>query len=138
MEFGILEDYAVRMVLYLAKNPQKVASRAEISKAMDIPMSVLARIGQTLENAGIVEIHRGKKGGYRLRRPPENITLLSVLESFVGRIAINRCVDNPNICPRDDKCPVNFVWKNINEKFRQLLEIDFAYILSLEEKQTSS
>ncbi|MCS7149434.1 MAG: Rrf2 family transcriptional regulator [Caldimicrobium sp.] len=134
MEFGILEDYAVRMVLYLAKNPQKIASRAEISEAMDIPMSVLARIGQTLENAGIVEIHRGKRGGYRLRKSPEKITLLDVLESFVGRIALNRCVDNPKICPRDSHCPVNYVWKVVNEKFRDLLKIDFAYILSLEEK----
>lgn len=132
MEFGLLEDYAVRMVLYLSRNPQKIASRAEIGEAMDIPLSVLARIGQTLENAGIVEIHRGKKGGYRLRKSPENITLLDVLESFVGRIALNRCVDNPRLCPRNSICPVNSIWQEINKRFRELLKIDFAKLLELE------
>lgn len=137
MEFGVLEDYAVRMVLYLSRNPQKIASRAEIGEAMDIPLSVLARIGQTLENAGIVEIHRGKKGGYRLRKSPENITLLDVLESFVGRIALNRCVDNPRLCPRNSMCPVNSIWQEINEKFRELLKIDFAKLLTLEKSLSS-
>ncbi|MGB9760979.1 MAG: RrF2 family transcriptional regulator [Caldimicrobium thiodismutans] len=132
MEFGIIEDYAVRMVLYLSRNPEKISSRQEISQAMQIPISVLARIGQILEAGGIVEIQRGKKGGYRLRKPPEKITLLEVIESFVGKIAINKCVDNPNFCVREGICPVNFVWKDINEKFRELLKIDFKTLLEKE------
>ncbi|MGC8965308.1 MAG: RrF2 family transcriptional regulator [Caldimicrobium sp.] len=132
MEFGIIEDYAVRMVLYLSRNPEKISSRQEISQAMQIPISVLARIGQILEAGGIVEIQRGKKGGYRLRKPPEKITLLEVIESFVGKIAINKCVDNPNFCVREGICPVNFVWKEINEKFRELLKIDFKTLLEKE------
>ncbi|MGC9109495.1 MAG: RrF2 family transcriptional regulator [Caldimicrobium sp.] len=132
MEFGIIEDYAVRMVLYLSRNPEKISSRQEISQAMQIPISVLARIGQILEAGGIVEIQRGKKGGYRLRKPPEKITLLEVIESFVGKISINKCVDNPNFCVREGICPVNFVWKDINEKFRKLLKIDFRTLLEKE------
>jgi len=132
MEFGIIEDYAVRMVLYLSRNPEKISSRQEISQAMQIPISVLARIGQILEAGGIVEIQRGKKGGYRLRKPPEKITLLEVIESFVGKIAINKCVDNPNFCVREGICPVNFVWKDVNEKFRELLKIDFKTLLEKE------
>ncbi len=132
MEFGIMEDYAVRMVLYLSKNPEKIATRQEISQAMQIPLTVVARIGQTLEASGIVEIHRGKKGGYKLRKPPEKITLLEVLESLIGRISINKCVDNPKFCVREGICPVNIIWKDINEKFRKLLKIDFKTLLEME------
>ncbi len=132
MEFGIIEDYAVRMVLYLSRNPEKISTRQEISEAMQIPLTVLARIGQTLESSGIVEIYRGKKGGYKLRKPPEKITLLEVLESFAGKISINKCVDNPNFCVREGICPVNIIWKDINEKFRNLLRIDFKKLLEME------
>lgn len=136
MEFGIIEDYAVRMVLFLAQNNGKIISRGEISEAMAIPITVLARIGQTLEAAGIVEIHRGKRGGYKLRKPPEKITLLEVLESFIGKIAINKCVDNPNFCVREGVCPVNRIWKEINEKFRNLLRVDFKTLLEMEKTLT--
>lgn len=134
MEFGLLEDYAVRMVLFLSRNPQKVASRAEIGEAMDIPLSVIARLGQTLEKAGIVEIHRGKKGGYRLRKAPDQITLLEVLESFVGKISLNRCVDNPRLCSRNRLCPVHAIWRDINEKFRDLLKIKFSDLVQMEKE----
>lgn len=142
MEFGIIEDYAVRMILYLSRNPEKISTRQEISKAMQIPITVLARIGQTLEANGIVEIHRGKRGGYKLRKPPERITLLEVLESFTGKISINKCVDNPDFCVREGICPVNPIWKDINEKFRELLKIDFKSLLErervlLQEKNSS-
>jgi len=132
MEFGIIEDYAVRMVLYLSRNPKRIATRQEISEAMQIPLSVIARIGQTLEKSGILEIHRGKKGGYRLRKKPEDITLLDVLESFVGKITLSKCVDNPKFCVREGICPVNFIWKDINEKFRDLLRIDFKRLVEME------
>lgn len=132
MEFGIIEDYAVRMVLFLARDKEKIYSRNEISEAMLIPITVLARIGQTLEAAGIVEIRRGKRGGYKLRKSPEKITLLEVLESFTGKIAINKCVDNSNFCVREGICQVNRIWKDINEKFRDLLRIDFKTLVEME------
>jgi Rrf2 family protein len=134
MEFAIIHDYAIRMVLYLSKNPDKIATRSEISKAMIIPLSLVARIGQVLEASGIVEVFRGKKGGYKLKKAPKDITLLEVIESFTGKIAINKCVDNPGFCPREGICPVNYVWKEINEKFRNLLKIDFAKLLKMEKK----
>ncbi len=134
MEFGILEDYAIRMVLFLAKSPKNIFSRNEISEAMQIPLSVIAKIGQTLEVSGIVEIYKGKKGGYRLKKNPSETTLLEVLESFRGPIALNKCIDNPNFCSRESFCPVYFIWKEINKKFRDLLKIDFQSLIEKEKE----
>ncbi len=134
MEFAIIHDYAIRMVLYLSREPQRIATRSEISRAMYIPLTLVARIGQVLEASGIVEIRRGKKGGYKLKKSPEKITMLEVIESFTGRIAINKCINTPNFCPREGTCPINYVWKEINEKFRNLLKIDFARLVKLDRK----
>lgn len=137
MEFAIIHDYAIRMVLYLAREPQKIATRSEISKAMFIPLNLVARIGQVLEASGIVEIRRGKKGGYKLKKAPERITMLEVIESFTGKIAINKCINTPGFCPREGRCAVNHVWKEINEKFRNLLKVDFEKLIKLDEKFVS-
>lgn len=134
MEFGVFEDYAVRMVLYLSRKPEAIASRSEISEAMHIPITVLAKIGQYLERAGLIEIYRGKKGGYKLRKIPSKITLLEVLESIVGKITLNKCVDNPNFCVREAICPVHFIWKELNERFRNMLQIDFESLVKMERK----
>ncbi|MFN3505188.1 MAG: RrF2 family transcriptional regulator [Caldimicrobium sp.] len=138
MEFGIFEDYAVRMVLYLSRNIDRVVSRAEISEAMQIPLTVLAKIGQDLERGGLIEIFRGKKGGYKLREDPQKITLLEVIESMRGKITLNKCVDNPHFCVREGECPVHFIWHELNEKFREMLKIDFKKLIDLEEKLISS
>jgi len=132
MEFTLIHDYAIRMVLYLAREPQRIVTRSEISKAMFIPLNLVARIGQVLEASGIVEIFRGKKGGYKLKKAPEKITLLEVIESFTGKIAINKCINTPGFCPREGVCPVNYIWKEINERFRDLLKVDFAKLVKLD------
>lgn len=137
MEFGIFEDYAVRMVLYLVKNKERIITRAELSEKMHIPITVIAKIGQLLERGGIVEIYKGKRGGYKLRKPPHQITLLEVLESIIGRIVLNKCIENSGFCVREAFCPVHFVWKDLNERFRKMLEIDFEKLRDMEEKLLS-
>ena len=129
MEFGIIEDYAIRMVLLLSANPDRIITRREISKKMQIPLSVIAKIGQILEARGILEVYRGKGGGYKLKKNPKDITMLDVLESFTGKIALNKCVDNSGFCSLEKNCPVHKTWIEINEKFRDLLKINFEDLL---------
>jgi Rrf2 family protein len=48
---------------------------------------------QALTNAGIIESLPGPRGGYRLARPPEKITLLAVVEAIDGREPLFRCTE---------------------------------------------
>lgn len=48
---------------------------------------------QALTNAGIIESLPGPKGGYRLARSPEKITLLAVVEAIDGREPLFRCTE---------------------------------------------
>jgi Rrf2 family protein len=121
MEFGVAEDYAIRFLMYLSKYPDRIIPRWEISEVMHIPKAFLAKIAQTLEVAGIIEIKRGKKGGYRLKRSPKEISLLDIIESLKGKIVLNRCVENPQICIRSSFCPVHRFWVELNESFRKAL-----------------
>jgi Rrf2 family protein len=48
---------------------------------------------QALTNARIIESLPGPKGGYRLKRPPEEITVLEVVEAIDGREPLFRCAE---------------------------------------------
>jgi len=53
----------------------------------------LAKHLQALANARIIESLPGPKGGYRLQRPPEEITMLEVVEAIDGREPLFRCTE---------------------------------------------
>ncbi len=53
----------------------------------------LAKHLQALTNAGIIESLPGPKGGYRLQRAPEEITILEVVEAIDGREPLFRCTE---------------------------------------------
>src|SRR5215472_5635565 len=53
----------------------------------------LAKHLQALTNARIIESLPGPKGGYRLQRPPEEITVLEVVEAIDGREPLFRCTE---------------------------------------------
>jgi len=131
MEIGLIEDYAVRMVLYLSQKEGKVVSRKELAEKVDIPLSLLSRIGQMLEVANLVYVQKGRGGGYKLKKKPEEITLLDVIEAIHGKVYLNRCVESPGFCSRSPACPIHEVWIEVNERFKELLKsYDFSKLLT--------
>ena len=115
-------EYAVRCVLYLSSCPPKeVVSRKAVAEAMDIPEQFLGKIAQQLARSGVVEIVQGARGGFRLLRPPEKLTLLEVVEATIGEIFLNDCLMNPGICMRSQACAVNKVWEKARDDLRKTL-----------------
>jgi Rrf2 family cysteine metabolism transcriptional repressor len=56
----------------------------EIARRRDIPVQFLEGLFATLRRAGILQSQRGVKGGYSFARPPEDVTVLEVVESLEG------------------------------------------------------
>lgn len=76
-------DYAVRVVLALAKMPQGTRmTTAEIGQQMLIPPSLLQRIVAGLANGGFIKTQPGRDGGLTLAFQPDQITLLQIVEGF--------------------------------------------------------
>lgn len=104
-------DYALRAVLYLARmdNGNK-ASTKDIAEMQHIPPSFLAKIVSQLSIAGLIQTARGARGGVTLARPPEQVSILDVIEAIDGPMLLNECTGNPRICPFEGKCPLHEVW----------------------------
>ena len=51
-----------------------------------MPVQFLEQLFTTLRRDGLLQSHRGVKGGYTLARPPEEINVLEVVQSLDGRL----------------------------------------------------
>ncbi|MCC6925006.1 Rrf2 family transcriptional regulator [Novosphingobium sp.] len=72
-------DFALRVLLYLGREPGRLASIAEISRAYGVSQSHLMKVVSDLVGAGYIESVRGRSGGIRLARPPAQIMIGSLV-----------------------------------------------------------
>lgn len=109
-------DYAVRAVLYLARNGDQRTATSMIAEKQRIPPSFLAKIVSQLSIAGLLHTSRGARGGVALARDAKDITLLEVVEAIDGPIQLNECVGDAGECSFDDDCPLRPVWCDAQEQ----------------------
>ena len=77
-------EYACLAMMELARQPQgrKPVRLAEITDKHEIPQRFLVQILLQMKAAGLVATTRGASGGYRLAKPPEQITLADILSGL--------------------------------------------------------
>lgn len=98
-------DYALRIIVMLAAEGQQLDAKI-ISEKNDIPYRFTLKILRKLVQAEIVKSFRGVNGGYILNRKPSEITMKEVIETIDGKIAINKCFENPEACKNNGVCKV--------------------------------
>jgi Rrf2 family protein len=126
-------DYALRAVRYLAQqgpNQRAATSVVVVAKEMKIPPSFLAKIISQLSISGLVQTSRGAHGGVMLARPPEEITLLDVVEAIDGPVLLNECVGEPGKCEFSEECAMHPVWMEAQQLLtKRLRETTFAQLV---------
>ncbi|MEN9652729.1 MAG: hypothetical protein RL303_449 [Verrucomicrobiota bacterium] len=82
MKASLKLEYSLRVLSQLARRHRgtSVTRIEELAKLEDIPANYLVQLLNELREGGLVDSKRGKTGGYRLARSPEDITLRQVLE----------------------------------------------------------
>lgn len=115
-------DYAIRALIYLAGRRGKVVPVAELVEALGITRPFLRKIMQELAKTDVVESYKGNKGGFRLKKKPENIYLIDLVEIFQGKFSLNECILNKDICPNRGNCILKDRVDDIEEKVKKDLE----------------
>lgn len=89
---SVTVEYAIHCLIWLADQKSGVAlSIAELAVLQGVPSTSLAKIFPGLEKAGIVISSVGLRGGYRLARPPEQITFLEIIDAVEVRKPLFVC-----------------------------------------------
>jgi Rrf2 family transcriptional regulator, cysteine metabolism repressor len=78
--------YAVVAMAELARSGNRPVPIAQVAERRGMPVQFLEQLFTTLRRDGLLQSHRGVKGGYTLARPPEDINVLEVVQSLDGRL----------------------------------------------------
>lgn len=108
--------YGLRAMLYLTlRGDERPVPLSEIAVAEAIPAPFLERIVAGLRSAGLVMATRGASGGYRLSRPPAQITAADVVMALDGSLDLAACVHDDEACGRSGSCLSRRVWTRLDE-----------------------
>ncbi len=123
MRISAKADYAVRAVVELAAAESDKPVKAErIATAQGIPLNFLENILGELRHAGIVRSHRGAEGGFRLARPPAELTVADVIRAVEGPLASVRGGPPEEASYGGAASPLPRVWIAVRANLRRVLE----------------
>ncbi|MBI3881423.1 MAG: Rrf2 family transcriptional regulator [Verrucomicrobia bacterium] len=129
MKLSVRGKYALRALIVLGREyraDDSVVRIQQVAEVQNIPKRFLEQILNDLKAAGIVESKRGVAGGYRLRRPPERITLAEVVRHIEGPLAPVGCVSQHFYeacsCPSEERCALRSVMKEVRDAIANVME----------------
>lgn len=108
--------YALRVMIDLAEHQAEgyIPLKA-IARRQDISEKYLESILKSLVQSQFLTGVRGKGGGYRLTRPPEQYTVGSILRLTEGSLAPVACLEQEHVdCPRMADCRTLPMWRKLN------------------------
>lgn len=117
-----IADYGVVLATRLAqpnedRPDEDTRSVPELARETGVPQPTVSKILKQLAREGILESTRGARGGYRLARRPESVTVADVIAALEGPIGMTECGNGPDHgdCELSSRCTVRGNWQRINE-----------------------
>lgn len=116
--------YALRVMLDLAEHQsEEFISLKDIAQRQEISEKYLESIIRTLVKARVLESLRGKGGGYRLRKAPDQYTVDSILRLTEDSLAPVSCLERgPETCPKQATCRTLPLWQGLDKVIHDYLE----------------
>ena len=117
-------DYALLALNLMAQNEKgEVSNVREIATLYRIPQEILAKVMQKLSKAGLIQSHNAPKGGYSLKLPAEEISVLKVLVAVEGPVGIVSCSDGTDKeCQQMDQCDIRSPLEKLQNNILWFLE----------------
>lgn len=109
--------YALMVMIDLAKcDPDKYISLAEIAERQNLSMKYLETLVAMLNKGGMLNSLRGKNGGYKLARNPEDYNISEILELTEGSLAPVQCVSQEDAgCENKATCVTLPLWVGLDK-----------------------
>ncbi len=142
MQISYKTDYALKVILHLSNDyPDKMEHIKDISKAQDIPKKFLEQVLLLLKKGGFVMSKKGPKGGYFLKRPPEQISMGDVIRFIDGSVSPISCIDkgNEESCDFAPACVFRPVFLDVENAISQIIDNkNFKELLAEQKKMQAN
>ena len=117
-----LTDYGIVVLAHLAKRDGELPHAApDVAREVDLSLPVVSKVLKSLARRGLLDSHRGSKGGYTLVRSPAEITVREMVVALEGPVALTECNVGPYLCEHESGCPVRGPWHVINRVVQDAL-----------------
>jgi Rrf2 family protein len=119
-------QYALHALAFMAERPAGKFTIHEIAEGKNIPRKFLETILSDLKNAGILASRQGKMGGYYLNREPKKVTILEVIRTIDGAVAMLPCVslnfyESCGRCEDEATCTINSLFQKVRDETLKVL-----------------
>jgi FeS assembly SUF system regulator len=115
-------DYGIVLLAGLARDPSAEPRNArDLAQSSDLPVPMVSKILKALAREGLLVSQRGSKGGYRLAREPEELTVSEMIRVLEGPVALTDCAIGPTLCEHETMCAVREPWQLISRVVEKAL-----------------
>jgi len=104
MRLTTMTDYALRQLMYVAQQGDRLCTISEVAQAHNISRAHLMKVTHQLGLAGWIETVRGKGGGMRLAKAPSEINLGAVVRRFEPDFDLVECFSAGSQCRLTNRC----------------------------------
>ncbi|MBE9396264.1 Rrf2 family transcriptional regulator [Pontibacterium sp. N1Y112] len=119
MQLSRFTDYTLRVLFFTAVNNDRLTTLAEIAGFYEISIEHLRKVVHALSKSGYLQTFRGKNGGIRLAKAPEDINLGDVIAQSEGIAPLVDCMGQD--CKLTGFCSLQSVFKEAQEAFMNTL-----------------
>lgn len=127
MRISTKGDYGLALMVGLARRPGRASvSLRELAEAERVPYAYAEQLVVKLKRARLLASTRGSRGGYRLVRPSDRITVGEIVhaleEDQLLPCQAGADADGGRVCPREADCSTHDVWSAIQLSLRRTMD----------------
>jgi len=122
IRIGKMTDYGIVLLSHFVRDPERtVLTARDLSAVSHLPLPTVSKLLKSLSRRELLVSQRGVKGGYRLARLPEQISVSEIIGALEGPIGMTECsgeLTHSGNCELESFCPVKSHWRKISDTIR--------------------
>ncbi|NDP19609.1 MAG: Rrf2 family transcriptional regulator [Paludibacter sp.] len=135
MKLSKTSEYALRILIFMAKEPSLLYTAKQLVKELNVSDKYLRRLMTDLSKSGFIRSVQGRDGGYTFTKSINDILLYDIIDSVEGMDKLNGCLLGFEKCSCTNPCAMHDNWQvvrtDLNKLFREtkLSNLNFDKIM---------
>ncbi len=122
MRLTLHTDFALRVLIQVGLNGGKLTTISDIAQSFDISKQHLMKVVNDLGQKGYLDTVRGRNGGIRLMRDPQDINIGQVVRDTEDRLDVIGCLERKGYCQIERVCVLRGALRDATEAFLDVLD----------------
>jgi Rrf2 family protein len=125
MKINKTTSYAIKVLQFMAKNPDTVLSAKTLHDTLSIPYQYLRALLTKLTKESYIHRIYGRNGGFIFDNNKIKISVADIINCFEGLDTYDNCIIGLDPCPFDEKCKLHEFWEITRSKLIENLKTTY-------------